>query len=60
MPVASQNIEEGDNKKLLSSFNQVSDQTVVLKYIEDKSKNKISDHVKQQLNFGREFSSVKQ
>lgn len=60
MPVASQNIEEEDNKKLLSSFNQVSDQTVILKYIEDKSKNKISDHVKQQLNFGREFSSVKQ
>ncbi|WP_251136157.1 Flp pilus assembly protein CpaB [Exiguobacterium sp. S90] len=59
MPVATQNVEQKNDKSLVTSFNQVSDQTVILKYIEEKSKNKISDLVKAQLSLGREFSQVK-
>jgi len=60
MPVASQNYEGENDTKLRTNFNQISDQMVILKYIEDKSKNKISEHVKQQLNVGKNFNSVKQ
>ncbi|WP_262415852.1 Flp pilus assembly protein CpaB [Exiguobacterium acetylicum] len=59
MPVATQKIDQKDDKSLITSFNQVSDQSVILKYIEEKSKNKISDQVKAQLNLGREFSQTK-
>ncbi|MEK4649632.1 RcpC/CpaB family pilus assembly protein [Exiguobacterium sp. FSL W8-0210] len=59
MPVASQNGDKENSEKLVTSFNQVSDQSVILKYIEDKSKNKIGEHVKQQLNFGKDFNLVK-
>lgn len=55
MPVATDNSEKLDSKVSNASFNQISDQTVILKFIEDKSKNKISENVKAQLNVGKDF-----